>query len=90
MPSKSVPVTCGSCNWRGRRARGECACYDEWAMSCSCAWGRCPKCNDQVWPTVTLKEWKRSAEEGEAYYQAHKDEIHALANRLVAAPSERC
>lgn len=52
----AVRVGC-YCGWRSRRVQGECACYDENAMYCSCAWGKCPKCKGKVYPVALLVEW---------------------------------
>lgn len=59
----AVPVKCGSfsCKWRGRRVLGDCACYDEWAMSCRCAWGSCPRCGGKVFTVDYLKACKRAS-----------------------------
>lgn len=56
---RATSVKC-SCGWRGRRVEGECSCYDEYAMSCSCAWGRCPRCNGRVYPVELLRRWENS------------------------------
>ena len=60
MPPTAVYCLC--CGWSGRRRPGDCACYDEWAMTCSCKWGRCPKCDTQVTTTSPTQARREAAE----------------------------
>lgn len=60
-PRTRVAVVCSSCGWRGRRTCGDCCCYDEWAMSCRCAWGSCPKCNHKMQTASTLRLHRKAA-----------------------------
>jgi hypothetical protein len=60
--NKAVRVGCW-CGWRGLRVMGECACYDEWALSCHCHWGRCPKCNNPIYTMDTIKDVKKDLKE---------------------------
>ena len=57
---KPARVGCTHCRWRGRRVLGDCACYDEWAMHCRCAWGSCPKCGARVETMNTLKPLRQA------------------------------
>lgn len=63
MRKERERVGCGICKWRGARVRGECDCYDEYAMNCSCAWGRCPKCQSRVHQMSDIKLWRQQARE---------------------------
>lgn len=60
MKQRTTTVKC-LCGWRGRRVRGECMCYDEWALSCACAWGYCPRCQGRVWPVAYWRQWQAEA-----------------------------
>lgn len=51
------------CGWRGRRVIGDCACYDEWAMYCRCAFGSCPKCGGAVHTMTTIKASAKASRE---------------------------
>jgi hypothetical protein len=95
--SKAVPVLCSSssCGWRGRRIQGDCACYDEWAMSCRCSWGSCPKCGGRVETVAFRQMCKRSAASAEAWLaspdgQATMAELNKLHGgaRVVRATEE--
>ena len=64
--SKATAVKC-FCGWRGKRVKGECTCYDEYAMYCACAWGYCPKCGGRVCPIEYFRDYGKQGEsQGEA------------------------
>ena len=80
--SERVGVYCHSCGWSGRRVKGECACYDEWAMYCACSWGHCPKCSKRVTTTSPARQSRLDAQtdaflaspEGRALMAKHTEE----------------
>lgn len=60
MRTNKTRVGC-YCGWRGKRVRGKCDCYDEWSMSCACAWGFCPKCSSRIQTMESIKSGKAAA-----------------------------
>ena len=63
-----VSVGCW-CGWRGRRVNrsDDCACYDEWALSCACAWGYCPRCKGRVTSLDVLRRQEAWSKEAGAF-----------------------
>lgn len=80
---RPTSVTCTMCGWRSRRTRGECACYDEYAMSCSCTWGLCRRCKGRMRPAADLKRSRQEIAEADRYYAEHKAEIDAMADAVA-------
>lgn len=73
--AEAVTVRCTSggrgCGWRGRRVQRECCCYDEWALYCNCAWGRCPRCERPVYPVAYLREQAANQRRTDAWVKEH-------------------
>lgn len=70
MSDRRVSLTCW-CGFKTRRVQGECACYDEWAMSCCCLWGKCPN-GHRLIPTKELKELVKIEKETDEFWKRHK------------------